>query len=398
MNTCRLCHSHQLDVVIPLGHLPLANALRKTKEVPSQMYPLDVLLCSACGLAQLKDIHSPKDLFSHYVYFSSHSQTMQVSCKNLVDHLAKALDPKKAFIVEVASNDGYLLKHYIQKGFSVLGIDPAQNIAQCANDQGVPTLCDFFNNACAKRILPQKADIIHANNVLAHVPDLHDFVSGFKTLLNTGGSLIVEVPHLLDLVENLEFDTIYHEHVCYFSLKPLIKLFSDHGLCIYDVEKIPIHGGSLRLFIGHDDERYATPKLDTFLYIEQKLFNLKTYETFMKRIQVLKSDLHNLLNTLQQNGSKIGAYGASAKGATLMNHFDIEDDKIVFVVDKNPLKQGLWMPGKNIPIYGIEKLLNVDYALLLSWNFKEEIANQQQAFIKQGGQFILPLPHVSFFS
>ncbi|CAO5674392.1 MAG: hypothetical protein NEHIOOID_00057 [Holosporales bacterium] len=398
MNTCRLCHAHQLDVVIPLGNLPLANALRQTKETPSPRYSLNVLLCASCGLAQLQETIPPTDLFSHYVYFSSHSQTMQASCKTLIDRITQTLNPQKSFIVEVASNDGYLLKHYLHKGFSVLGIDPAQNIAQKANDNGISTLCDFFNKDCAKKIHPQKADVIHANNVLAHVPDLHDFVEGFKTLLNKGGTLIVEVPYLLDLVKNLEFDTIYHEHVFYFSLKPLIKLFSDHGLCIFDVEKISIHGGSLRLFIGHDDERSQASKINSFLHAEQTLLDLKTYKIFMDQIHQLKTDLHHLLNALLEKNAKISAYGASAKGATLLNFFEIDADKITFVVDKNPIKQGLWMPGKNIPIYDTEKLLQSDYALLLSWNFKEEIAKQQQNFLNNKKQFILPLPRVCFYS
>lgn len=398
---CRACLSSRVQSIIPLGQLPLANALIKKKQVMEHKWNLEVMLCQACGLAQLKDIVDPKSLFSEYVYFSSNSDTMLASAKACVESLAPKQDD---FVVEIASNDGYLLKNYVEKHIRVLGIDPASNIAKYANEQGVPTLCDFFGKTLAEQVANEhgKANIIHANNVFAHVPDIIGFVQGLKILLASGGQCVIEVPYFLSLVNHLEFDTIYHEHVYYFSVKPLRTLFRAHGLEIFNIEEIPIHGGSLRLFIGHTDEHQSQPIVNRMVEheIEQGLYELKTYQVFMGKLNNLKAKLKSTLSQYKSEGHKLAAYGASAKGTTLLNFTGIGDDLLDFVVDRSPAKQGLYTPGTGLEILTTDELRKqkIDYALLLAWNFSDEILSQQKDFIAQQGKFIIPLPEVKVVS
>jgi len=389
--SCRLCHHTQVDSIIPLGEMPVANALLNDPGQQSKRFNLEVMLCAACGLAQLKDTLPPKDLFEHYVYASSHSETMLMSAKKLVDRLVKTLS-HDAFIVEIASNDGYLLKNYLQHPLSVLGIDPAKNIAQMAIDKGIPTLCEFFSFDLAEKMIQHypKADIIHANNVLAHVPDLMDVLLGMKALLKPTGMIIIEVPYFKNLIDHLEFDTIYHEHVYYFSIKPLKYAFEKAGLSLFDIEPIPVHGGSLRLFVGHPNQHAVSSMIDSLEHSEQYLYDVTTYQKFMHALSVLKNSLHQKLQDFHEKGSRIAAYGASAKGTTLLNFFEI-GSFIDFVVDKNPLKQGKWTPGTGLKIVDPDQLITVDAALLLTWNFADEIMKQQQKFIDQGGEFIIPI-------
>ncbi|MDF3033463.1 MAG: methyltransferase [Alphaproteobacteria bacterium] len=400
MLKCRSCSAGDLSSIIPLGRLPLANALMSAPpEQPSRIYNLEVMLCGKCGLAQLKDLIDPKDLFTDYVYFSSNSETMLQSAADLVDKIIPSIN-KDALVIEIASNDGYLLKNYVKKDISVLGIEPAQNIAKVANERGINTLCEFFSEHLAEQLSwdQQKADVIHANNVMAHIPDINGFAKGIKGLLKDHGQAIIEVPYFVDLVENMEFDTIYHEHVYYFAIKPLKRLFDSHGLEIFDVEKLSIHGGSLRLFLGHAGKHAVSKRVQSFLEKESgmDLFNLSLYLSFMKRLRKLKEDLRATLNQIKNEGKSIAAYGASAKGTTLLNFFEIGKDTIKFVVDRSPIKQGLFTPGTHIEIKDADTLNqeSPDYTLLLTWNFADEILAQQSEYRAMGGKFILPLPEV----
>lgn len=394
---CRACDANTLKSIIPLGELPLANALLASSVASEEfLYNLEIMLCETCGLAQLRDLIDPSQLFSEYVYFSSNSDTMLNSVAQLVERLIPHL-PNNAHVIEIASNDGYLLKNYIKHHIEVLGIDPAKNIAEIANENGISTLCDFFSEAFALKLVfeNKQADIIHANNVMAHVPDINGFVKGIKHLLKPNGFAVIEVPYFLDLVQKLEFDTIYHEHVFYFSVKPLKMLFERHGLQLFDIEKIEIHGGTLRLFLGHKDAHSVKSIIEEMITQENALhlYELATFESFMKQLAILKSDLLVALTKLKESGQKIAAYGASAKGTTLLNYFGINQDYLHFVVDKSTVKQGLYTPGTRLPIKNPDALIveKVNHALLLAWNFAEEIIGQQQDFIRQGGNFIFPL-------
>ena len=402
MLNCRSCDDGHLTSIIALGELPLANALLPHKtSISEPRYNLEVMLCDYCGLAQLKDLVDPVELFSDYVYFSSNSDTMLQSVANLTATIIPDLSPD-AFVIEIASNDGYLLKNYVHAGFNVLGIDPAKNIADVANARGINTLCDFFSSTLAQGIVQsqQKAHIIHANNVMAHVPDINDFIKGLKILLHDEGQAIIEVPYFLDFVNKLEFDTIYHEHVYYFSVKSLHYAFKRHGLNIIDIEKLSIHGGSLRLFIMHSGkaETKTSAVVQSMIEIEEAfgLHTAKIFQDFMIKINTLKSSLTSLLQGLKSKGARIAAYGASAKGTTLLNYFGINAEFLDFIVDISSAKHGKFTPGTQFMIHAPDKLNedNISHALLLSWNFADEILAQQQTFINKGGKFIIPLPEV----
>jgi len=399
MMICRSCGAKDIHSIIPLGELPLANGLLNQKQNHEPYHNLEVMLCNDCGLAQLKDLIDPKDLFSEYVYFSSNSEGMLKSVADLVDKIQPTLS-ENALVVEIASNDGYLLKNY--KNIEVLGIDPAANIAKVANEAGVPTLCDFFSEQLAVTLVAQgkQAHIIHANNVMAHVPDINGFAKGIKLLLKNAGQAIIEVPHFLDLFEKLEFDTIYHEHVYYFGLKPLITLFRRHGLEIFNVEKIPLHGGTLRLFVGHQGEHPISMGVETIVREEvaAQIYDVASYKKFMKKIDGLQDNLISLLKSLKSQGKKVVAYGASAKGTTLLNYFGIGKDLLDFVVDRSAAKQGKLTPGTQLEIRLPSALREADYAVLLAWNFADEIMQQQSEFLEQGGRFIQPLPSVKVVS
>jgi SAM-dependent methyltransferase len=400
MPKCRSCLSKNLISIIPLGNLPLANALLSKPNLKEEnRHNLEVMLCEDCGLAQLKDLIDPKNLFVDYVYFSSNSDAMLTSAAKLVESIVPTLK-KDALVIEIASNDGYLLKNYINQGVRVLGIDPAQNIAKVANENGISTLCAFFGEHLALDLLEQgkKADIIHANNVMAHVPDINGFIKGVKILLKEKGTAIIEVPHFLDLVKKLEFDTIYHEHVYYFTVQGLKPLFQRHNLDIYNIEKIPLHGGSLRLFVCHRCTKNIQSIVEEMLEEEVSygLNHKRIYIEFMERLEQLKKTLKNELKILKSQGAVIAAYGASAKGTTLLNYFGIGKDLIDFVVDRSVVKQGMYTPGTGLQIFSPCELIkrNISHALLLTWNFADEIITQQQDFINQGGKFIVPIPMV----
>jgi hypothetical protein len=381
--------------------MPLANRLLRHNQLldPEPLFPLDLGFCAACSLVQIKETIPPETLFRDYVYFSSYSETMLHSSEALARRLAheRSLDAHK-LVVEVASNDGYLLQYYQRLGVQVLGIEPAVNVARVAEARGIPTVVEFFDDKLAETLISagRRADVLHANNVLAHVADLNGFVRGIALLLQDVGVAVIEVPYVRDLVDHAEFDTIYHEHLCYFSLTALTGLFRRHGLTIQNVERLPIHGGSLRLFVGQADHQSET--VHDVLDQERGLGieRLDFYRNLSARAERVKANLVRLLDDLKQRGLRVAAYGAAAKGATLLNYCAIGADTIEFVVDRSRHKQGLYMPGAHLPIVASDRLLQSqpEYLLILAWNLADEIIAQQATYRARGGQFILPVPEV----
>jgi 2-polyprenyl-3-methyl-5-hydroxy-6-metoxy-1,4-benzoquinol methylase len=405
--TCRSCGHHDLDAVLDLGRLPLANALLTVEQLalPEDRFPLELYFCPRCALVQIGESLPPERLFSDYAYASSYSDTMVEHARVLVEALVDARRlGRESLVIEVASNDGYLLQSYRRHGIPVLGIEPAANIAELATRKGIPTLVEFFDEELARRLAAagRFADVIHAHNVLAHVPDPNRFVAGIKQVLKGDGIAIVEAPYVRDLIAKVEFDTIYHEHFSYYSASAVAALAARHGLVIRDVELTPIHGGSLRLTLAHaaaEPSAQVVEQVVEFLAQERSegLLAFPYYRDFAARVAGLKEQLLVLLWRLKGEGKRIAAYGASAKGSTLMNAFGIDDRLIDFVVDRSDLKQGRFTPGNHLPILPPSALIEraPDYVLLLTWNFAAEILTQQTEFRRRGAKFIIPVPEVS---
>jgi SAM-dependent methyltransferase len=407
MNTatpvCHSCGQTGLITFLSLGNTPLANSLPSKEQLdqPEEIFPLDVALCPGCSLVQITEIVPPEKLFRDYLYFSSFSDTVLQNARDVVERLIPQRHlSSKSLVVELASNDGYLLQYYHQYGIPVLGIEPAVNIARVAVEHGIPTLPEFFSEEVALKLQKEGkcADIIHANNVLAHVANLNSFVAGIEHLLKDNGIAVIESPYVKDLIDRVEFDTIYHEHLCYYSLTSLDHLFSRHGLVIADVERIPIHGGTLRVFVGK--RSFATPSRAVLDLLTEEtnwgVDRIDFYQGFGQKVKGLKIQLVTLLKDLKSRGKRIAAYGAAAKGCTLLNYFGIGEDTIEYVVDRSTYKQGRYMPGIHLPILPPAKLLEdqPDYVVLFSWNFTEEIMLQQAEYRLRGGKFIIPVPSV----
>lgn len=400
---CRSCGSEATARVLDLGIQPLANNLLRPEDLakPEPKFPLRLAVCQSCWLLQITDLVPPVDLFSEYLYFSSFSDALlRHSRAAVARHIADFGLNAQSHVVEIASNDGYLLQNFVQAKIPCLGIEPAANIAKVAREKGIETLGEFFGLAVARRLAAagRQADLIIGNNVFAHAPDTNDFVAGLAVLLKPRGRIALEFPYAVDLIGHTEFDTIYHEHVFYFTVTALQPLFARHGLELFRVERLPIHGGSLRLFAGHQGAHPVEPSLTGLLAEERRkgVASLPCYEGFASDVLAIKRDLCALLARLKGEGKRVAAYGASAKGSTLLNFFGIGADVLDFVADRSTHKQGRLTPGTHIPIVGAEELVQrrPDYTLLLTWNFADEILAQQQAYRAAGGKFIVPIPAV----
>ena len=398
---CRSCGSSDLESFLDLGATPLANALVRPGNLADDeaRFPLEVAFCPDCTLVQiLEEVPEEKLFVDNYPYFSSFSDALLDHSTSHAEWLMTSRDlTGSSLVVEVASNDGYLLRNFVDHGIPVLGIDPAPDQAAAANASGVPTVTEFFGIEMAQRFVAEgkKADVIIANNVLAHVPDLNGFVAGMATLLADGGLITVENPYVRELIDKCEFDTIYHEHFCYYSCTSIDRLMQRHGLWLNDVEFFPdLHGGTLRWHIGHDDER--TDRVREYLSAEgdSGMGTIDYYSEFSDRVAGVRLRLRELLAELNSQGAVIAGYGAAAKGSTLLNTAGIGTDLVEFIVDRNVHKQGTFMPGTHQPVLAPQALIDrqPDYVLLLAWNFASEIIDQQQAYLSAGGRFIVPVP------
>jgi len=403
---CRFCNNSVEEIFLDLGMSPLANSNLKLSELNNveSFYPLCSYFCSKCYLVQLDEFESPENIFSNYDYYSSFSDTWNKHIESFVNSVISRFKiSQENQIIEIASNDGYLLKHFKKKNFPVLGIEPATNIANDAESNGITTLNKFFGIQTARELSSsgKKANILIAFNVLPHVPNLNDFVEGLKILLDSKGLLVIQFSaYLMNLIEKNEFDMIYHEHFSYFSLHTLQKVFSSFGLCIFDVEEVSVHGGSLRLFIKHQDNSdfKLTSNIEKLLLREKQfgLTDTSIYNKFPDKISTVKQNIWKFFISAKQENKKIVCYGAPAKGNTLLNFCGIGKDFIEYTVDKNPHKQNLFLPGTHIPIYSPEKirLTKPDYVLILPWNLKDEIIEQMNFIREWNGKFVVLIPKV----
>lgn len=402
---CRFCSAELKRTLVDLGATPLANSYIRPEDLDKAepFFSLHVRVCEKCFLVQLPTLETPENIFSEYLYFSSYSRSWLDHSKRYADEMTSRFGLNGASrVVEIASNDGYLLQYFKEKNIAVLGVEPAKNVAECAIKNGIDTRVEFFGKATAETLHAEglAADLMTANNVLAHVPDINDFVKGFTVLLKPTGVATFEFPHLLNLIKHNQFDTIYHEHFSYLSLTTVERIFASHGLTIFDVEKLPTHGGSLRVFARRTETR--GPEIGASVAdlkreeTEFGLSNIDKLTNYDEQVKQTKRDLVAKLIEIKNAGKTIAAYGAAAKGNTLLNYCGIKTDFIDFVVDANPNKQGHFLPGTRIEIVPPDKIraARPDYLLILPWNLAEEIMGQNTIIRDWGGQFILPIPTV----
>jgi SAM-dependent methyltransferase len=403
VHACRLCGDTLRDTFVDLGKSPLCESYLSAEQLDQveRFYPLHVEICAECLLVQLPSLVPVSEIFTDYAYFSAYSDGWVAHAAKYVDLVTERLGlDERNLVLELASNDGYLLQHFVRKGIPALGVDPAANVAAAARERGVETIVDFFDARLASRLVAEgrAADLVVANNVLAQIPELNDFVAGIEMVLAPHGVVTVEVPHVVRLVEGLQFDTIYHEHYSYFSLTTLVRLFADHGLEIFDVEELASHGGSIRIYGKRvrDEVHRAEPTVDAILAAERKggYDTLAGYRDFGDRAAETKWRLLELLIDLRRDGKRIAGYGAPGKGNTLLNYCGIRTDLLEFTVDRNPYKQGKFLPGTHIPIYAPELIQEErpDYILILPWNLEREITEQLSYVRDWGARLIIPIP------
>jgi nucleoside-diphosphate-sugar epimerase/SAM-dependent methyltransferase len=406
---CRFCNEIISYSLVDLGMSPLCESYISPENLNRMepFYPLHVYVCESCYLVQLEEYVSPEHIFTEYAYFSSYADSWLRHAKNYTDMVTDRfkLNPEN-LVVEVASNDGYLLQYFVEKGIPVLGVEPARNVAKVAIEKGVPTLVEFFGVDCARKMVrdSKKADLIIGNNVLAQVPDLNDFVAGMKVLLKNGGVITLEFPHLMRLIEENQFDTIYHEHFSYFSFITTEKIFATNGLTIFDVDELPTHGGSLRIYACHqDDKSKSISKNVVDLHareIKSGFTQMKYYAAFSEQVKETKRAILSFLIEAKRRGCRVVGYGAPGKGNTLLNYCGIRTDFLDYTVDRNPYKQGKFLPGTRIPIFHPDKISETkpDYVLILPWNLKDEIVQQMNFIYEWGGQFVVPIPKMQIIT
>lgn len=400
---CRFCNAPLAHVFIDLGLSPLANSYLRDEKAKQdeRFFPLRAYVCGECFLVQLEEWEAPENIFGDYAYFSSYSDSWLQHAKSYVTRVIErfGIGPHSK-VVEIASNDGYLLQYFVEADVPVLGIEPAQNVAAVARAKGIPTRVEFFGERAARTLRREglRADLLIGNNVLAHVPNLNDFVKGMSLLLADGGVITMEFPHLMRLFDECQIDTIYHEHFSYFSLIAVEKIFAAHGLTLFDVEELPTHGGSLRIYAQHSNKGWHPISHRIRDLREREIdagyANLDHYDAFEERAMEIKQKLLSFLEEAKRQGKRVVGYGAPAKGNTLLNYCGITSDLIEYTVDRNPHKQGSLLPGSHIPILEPERI-NVtkpDYILILPWNLKREIVSQLSFARNWGAQFVVPIP------
>ena len=406
--SCLFCRAPLRRTFVDLGMHPLCESFVSEDKLNEMepFYPLHVFVCEKCFLVQLQEYVSPADIFTEYAYFSSYADSWVQHAKRYTEMIVERLKlTTKSFVVELASNDGYLLQHFLAKGIPVLGIEPAANIAEAARKKNVPTLVKFFGRQTASELVAERgmADLVLGNNVLAQVPDINDFVGGIKLLLSSHGVVTIEFPHLMKLMEENQFDTIYHEHFFYFSLMSAEKIFAAHGLTLFDVEELSTHGGSLRIYGHHakDKTHSVTERYRELVQREKAagVDSLDTYATFAEKAKETKRKLLEFLIDAKRKGKTIVGYGAPGKGNTLLNYCGVRGDFVDYTVDRNTYKQGKFLPGTHIPIFPPEKIraTKPDYVLILPWNVKDEIMDQVGYIRDWGGQFVVPIPEVRVY-
>lgn len=406
---CRFCKTELKHTFVDLGMSPLCQTVIAPQELNKMesFYPLRVYVCEECFLVQLEEYVAPEYIFSEYAYFSSYADMLLKNAQDYVNMMVQRFQfEAENLVIEVGSNDGYLLQYFIARGIPVLGIEPASNVAKSAADKGIPTVVKFFGEDTARRLANsgKKADLVVANNLLAQVPDLNGVMEGFRIILGNRGVLTVEFPHIMSLIEGNLFDTIYHEHYSYFSFTTAEKIFADHGLRVFDVEEIETHGGSLRMYVCHVDDNSKAESVRVRAFREREeiagLTRLSYYADFGERVKKTKRVLLNFLIKVKEEGKTIVGYGAPGKATTLLNYCGIRTDFLDYVVDRNPYKQGKYTPGTRIPIFEADKINETrpDYVLILPWNLKDEIMGQMAHVLEWGGKFVVPLPEFKIYS
>lgn len=403
--SCRFCAAPLRTTFVDLGMSPLCQ----THISPDQLhemepfYPLHAYVCAECFLVQLQEFVSPQNIFGEYAYFSSYSTSWVEHARRYAEMaIARFRLDGRSKVMEIASNDGYLLQHFVARRIPVLGIEPAANVARTAIDKGIPTRIEFLGRASAEKIAREEghADLLLGNNVLAHVPDLNDFVAGMKHLLAPGGAITMEFPHLQRLMAENQFDTIYHEHFSYFSFVAVERVFAHHGLTLFDVEELPTHGGSLRIFARHTDNTDLPVAASVHALrqreVDDGFLTIERYSGFDEQVRAVKRNLLSFLIDAKARGKRIVGYGAPGKGNTLLNYCGIRTDFLDFTVDANPYKQGKFTPGTRIPILAPERIREAkpDYVLILPWNLKDEISRSASYISEWGGRFVVPIPNV----